>query len=72
MGGVRPLLTSQSSLGSGHKIQVPRLSFLDHVGTDGACREGRMPPTPGWMRRGHVSWCMGWSDVMLHGDPSRD
>ena len=78
MGGVHPQLTSQNSLGSGHRLQVPRLSFPDRVGTDRGLPGGAhaahppQPPAPGWMRRGHMSWCMGQSDVMLHRDPSRD
>ena len=47
MGGICPLLTSQSSLGSGHRLQVPRLSFPHCVGTDRGLPGGVHAPRPG-------------------------
>ena len=46
MGGFHPLLTSQNSLGSGHRLQAPRLSLPHRVSSQGLARRGARPPPP--------------------------
>lgn len=73
VGGIRPLLTSQNSLGSGHRLQVPRLSFPHRVSTvRGSLGGAHAPPHPGLDAQGARVLACGTDDVMLHGDSSRD
>ena len=69
VGGFHPPLTSQNSLGSGHRLQAPRL-FPSPCEQSGARQEG-CTPHPGLDAQGVRVPACGTDNVMLHGDSSR-